>query len=123
VYGVSDNLDLTMFHGATLVQIRIGMHELQLHFDEPKASIQLECKWELCGPGNEIVDRSQERSQSPWDRDAYRLHVCLSRHVISTEVEPPKSISLRFEGGYTLRVFDDSDEFESFHIEPGGIHV
>ena len=99
------------------------MRKLQLHFDDPKACLQLECKWELCGPDNEMVDCSQERSQSPWDRDAYRLHVCLSRHVISTEIEPLKRISLGFDGGYTLRVIDDSEEGESFHIEPGGIHV
>jgi hypothetical protein len=30
---------------------------------------------------------------------------------------------LRFDNGYTLRVFDHSTQYESFSIQPGDIYV
>jgi len=43
--------------------------------------------------------------------------------VAGTEVDAPRSFALRFAGGEELRVFDDSDQFESFSIQPGDIFV
>jgi hypothetical protein len=43
--------------------------------------------------------------------------------VAASEVSAPAWFALRFEGGEVLRVFDDSPQYESFQIEPGGIIV
>jgi hypothetical protein len=61
--------------------------------------------------------------QLPGDRDAYRVHVLLNQAVTSVAVDPPDSITLTFESGATLTIWDDSPQYESFHIEPGGIHI
>jgi len=85
--------------------------------------ITVESAWELLGADGTIIDRSLDDDQLPSDRDAYRLHVLLGCRVVEAKAEPPKSISLTFEKGYTLRVIDDSEQYESFHIDPGGIHI
>jgi hypothetical protein len=43
--------------------------------------------------------------------------------VVDTEVSAPRWFALRFNGGEVLRVFDDSEQFESFSIQPGSIIV
>jgi hypothetical protein len=43
--------------------------------------------------------------------------------VDSGVVDPPRSFTLRFASGNRLIVFDDSEEYESFSIQPGDIFV
>ena len=128
MYGVPDDLDLVPFAGATLTQICIGAHEVQFHFTgsqpgETAPSINVESTWTLYDSTGAVVDRASREDQLPSDREAYRLHVLLSRKVTSTTVAPPRSVALVFGGGYTLRIFDDNADGESFQIHPGNIIV
>jgi hypothetical protein len=50
------------------------------------------------------------------ERDYYRVHALLSREVIGTEVDSPRSMALRFDGGFELRVFGENEGYESFQI-------
>jgi hypothetical protein len=47
----------------------------------------------------------------------------LGQLVVSSQIDPPRSFSLRFGNGLVLRVFDNSPQYESFSIQPGDIHV
>ena len=42
---------------------------------------------------------------------------------VGTEIDQPRSFALKFEGGDVLRVFDNSEQYESFSIQPGDIFV
>ena len=91
-----------------LYQVHLMPHQLNLVF-APDARFFIEGEW----------DR-----QHPWPRqEPYYWHRVLDRRVVGWSVSPPKSLALEFEGGLVLRLFDSSEQFESFLIEPGGIVV
>jgi len=110
MHGVLTDLDLTPFHGATLLQIAVGPYDLQLRFDS-SLSISIEGRWELCEPQGARSDSLD------------RLRTVAGRTVISTQVHAPTSIALVFDGGAELVIYDDSRDYESFSISPGGIFV
>lgn len=126
MYGVPHDLDLSRFLGATLIQVCLGEFEVQFHFQAASTAgsqdmlhIGVEGNWELCDDSGRIVDRAERNC----DREAYRLHRLLGHAVTATAVDAPQSFALRFDSGDELRVLDDSDQHESFSIQPGNIFV
>ena len=123
MYGVPTDLDLTGFHGATLIQIALAEHNLYFHFQEAEAgpvrSILVEGGWEVRAADGELVDQVQEHAT----REYYRVHRLLSQSVVGSSVDAPRSFALRFTSGLQLRVFDDSEQYESFAIHPGDVFV
>lgn len=118
MYGVPADLDLDRFRGATLVQVAIGANEVQFNF-QPYLNIGVEGIWEIRDSDNRVIDRAQPNGE----REAYRVHVLLGRAVVATRVNAPQSFVLEFDGGYRLEVFDSSEQYESFSIQPGDIFV
>jgi hypothetical protein len=118
MYGVPADLDLSFLRGAELIQVCLGLHQLQFHF-HPAGSISVEGGWVLLDASGARLDG---RHDGP-DRPPYQLHRLLGRCVAEFEVSAPGWFALQFEGGEVLRVFDDSAQYESFQIEPGGIVV
>jgi hypothetical protein len=114
------NLDLRFLLDATLVQVCIGPWDVQFHF-HPAGSIFVQGGWELRDHRGVIVDRSSEVQAA--EREPFLVHRLLGLRVASTEVSAPPWLALRFDGGQELRIFDDSDQFESFQIQPGSIIV
>ena len=127
MYGVPANLTLVMFDKATLIQICLGEFQLQFHFQNVEharpsltgLSISVEGCWELRDGSGETVDRGQSNAE----RESYKVHRLLGKQVVGTELAPPRSLALKFEGGHVLRIFDDSESWESFSIQPGNIFV
>ena len=118
MYGVPPNLDLSFLRGRSLTMVGIGEFQLQFHF-HPDGLISVEGKWELIGADGSELDRSRDNSE----RDEYRVHRLLGQEVVATELDPPQSFSLQFGNGMMLRIFDDSEQYESFSIHPGDIYV
>jgi len=118
MYGVPKNLDLRRFVGATLIQIGVGEFQLQFHF-HTGVSIGVEGGWELRNAAGEVVDQAMENRL----RSEYRVHRILGRDVVGTEIDPPRSITLDFDDGHRLQVFDDDEHYESFSIQPGDIYI
>ena len=118
MYGVPKDLDLSGFVGATLIQVCLGESQIQFHF-HPKGSFLVEGSWELVDTAGNPVDKVQDHS----DRDEYRVHRLLGQAVIAWAIDSPSSLSLTFRNGLTLRLYDDSEQYESFSIQPGDIIV
>ncbi len=118
MYGVPADLNLEFLHEAELIQVCLGLRQLQFHF-HPAGSISVEGAWELQDAAGVVIDGSRDVP----DRPPYQLHRLLGHRVVRYEVSAPKWFALWFEGGEVLRVFDDSPLYESFQIEPGGIIV
>ncbi|HKB03247.1 MAG TPA: DUF6188 family protein [Gemmataceae bacterium] len=118
MHGVPPGPDLSFLRGAELIQVCLGRHQVQFHF-HPAGQISVEGMWELLDPAGARIDQS---SDAP-DRPPYQFHRLLGLAVVSVEVSAPDSFALRFDGGYVLRVFDDSEQYESFQVQPGGIVV
>ena len=118
MYGVPPDLSLERFVGTTLVQVGLGEFQIQFHF-HPEGEIAVEGRWELRDQAGRLVDQAQATA----DRDVYRVHQLLGRKVTGARVDAPKSIALQFDSGHRLEVFDSSQEYESFTIQPGDIVV
>jgi hypothetical protein len=118
MYGVPADLSLERFLGATLIQVALGEFQIQFRF-RPEGEIAVEGRWELRDQAGRLVDQAQATAT----RDVYRVHQLLGRKVTASRVEAPQSIALQFDSGQWLRVFDSSQEYESFTIQPGDIFV
>ena len=46
MYGLSGSVDLTFLIGRTITQVAVGMHQVQLHFDD-YVSVSTECSFTL----------------------------------------------------------------------------
>lgn len=124
MHGVPADLDLSPFEGLTLTNIGLGPHDLRLAFTnypDPDRHLSIEATWELRGTDDEIIDRAD---------DAYGLrdtplhfHRIIGQEVTSSLVSAPDWIELGFGNGVRLRVYDDSEHYESFTIQPGDIVV
>ena len=118
MYGVPQGLDLTFLHDRELVQVCLGLYQVQFLFD-PDGALAVEGKWELRGADGSELDRG-----GPTPRTApYQLHRLLGQRITGTDIKPPDWIALRFENGEELRIYDSSKQYESFTIQPGDIVV
>ena len=126
MYGVPDDLDLSGFVDARLDEISLGASVIQFGFQPSGADDQLDAlrlsvegRWELTDATGSVIDHSMPNAE----REAFFLYRLLGQNVVATSVDAPSSIALRFDGGEVLRVFDDSDSYESFSIQPGDIFI
>ena len=118
MYGVRADIDLSFLHGAELVQICIGLHQVQFHFDTG-ASVSVQGEWHLTDTAGDELDRSHDEVGRP----PYQLHRLLGQAIIATNVAAPVSVALQFRNGDILRIVDSADNYESFEIQPGNIIV
>jgi hypothetical protein len=118
MYGVPADLPLHRFLGQECNQIGIARFQLQFHFSTA-GSIYTESRWEVCDSTGWVVDRAQDHAE----RHGYCVHKIIDSPVSRFVIDAPRSFTLFFENGYSLTVFDDSERFESFSIQPDGIYV
>ena len=122
MYGVPENLDLERFADFQLVMISLGPHRIRFHLQKDVqnyAEISAEGKWQIRDEGGEILDEFVPNDQ----RECYRVHRLLMLSIVDWRLNAPDWFEIEFEEGYKLRVYDDSDEYESFSIQPGDIFV
>ena len=118
MYGVPSHLPLDRFVGKDCTMIGIGQFQLDFTFQEA-GIISVFGRWELRDHTSRIIDQEHE----PNDRDCYRVHQIFGSQVIRYEIDAPTSFTLYFENGYVLTIFDDSEQYESFSIQPDGIYI
>lgn len=118
MYGVPTDLDLDIFTGAGLEQVCVGQFHVQFNFEGGR-SIGVEGRWQILGQlGDPFADVARGAIGT-----AVPFHPLLGQRVVGGSVHPPEWFELRFEGGFALRIFDDSEQYESFSIQPGDIFV
>lgn len=118
MYGVPENLDLAFLRDAELIQVCLGLYQVQFNFF-PEGSLSVMGEWELLAADGSEIDRSV---QPPRARP-FEFHRLLGQRIAGSLLSPPGWIALRFERGELLRVFDSSQQYESFSIQPGNIFV
>ena len=118
MYGVPKDLPLQRFVGDALFQIALGIDGIHLTFGH-SGTIAVEGHWQLVDASGSVVDRYHE----PEQRDACHLHGILNAIVTACRIDPPRSFSITFSTGHQLTVYDDSPQYEAFHIYPDDIHV
>lgn len=118
MYGVPHDLSLTFLHSAELVQVCLGIHQIQLHF-APVGSLNIEGSWRLVGADGVELDCNRKAPR----KEPYQLHRLLGKRVLNIAMRAPESIAIEFQGGEELQLMDDSSQHESFTIQPGNIVV
>jgi hypothetical protein len=125
MYGVPADLDLTALYGGRLDQLCLGPFDIQFRFSTGHR-ISVWGSWQLMDASGALLDGSvgavgdKPGNQS---RSSWRIRDLLSDTVDAVEVEPPRSLRLRFASGRTLILSDDSTDHESFSIHPGDVYV
>jgi hypothetical protein len=114
MYGVSEELPFAAFVGVECNMIALGRFQVQFHFG--RNSIFAEGTWELRDPAGKIVDRDIPHDQ----REAYYVHPIIDQSVRGFEIAVPVSFTLQFENGYTLTIYDDTPQYESFSMHVDG---
>jgi hypothetical protein len=116
--GVPEDLDLSGFSGLAVNMVCIDEAQVQIHFERDHF-VGIEGAWELIDSSGQVVG-GRVRGQSNPESKAELL---LGRRVLGHTVSPPDWFELQFEDGIALRVYDDSQQYESFSIQPGHIFV
>jgi hypothetical protein len=119
--GVPEDLDLSVFLDTLLVQLALGEYQIGFHF-QPEGYIGVEGYWELRSATGELIDQGKQRLESYATRD-FHVQTLLGHVVSDTDIDPPNSFTLVFDNGHRLTIFDDSEPYESFSIQPGNIFV
>ena len=121
MYGVPKDLPLQRFVGDSICQIAFGQHGIHFNFEKGGSICVDFGKWQIHDKSGAIVDESIEGLPSA--RQYYRVHVILGSEVTKFEIDAPRSFTLTFSSGHKLTVYDDSEQYESFSIEPDGIYI
>lgn len=118
MYGVPPDLPLDRFLGRDCTLIGIGRCEIRFMFPST-GDICVYSRWEVCDDSGRMIDRAREHAE----RSCYFVHKVIDSPVHRYVINAPKSFTLFFENGYSLTVFDDSEHYESFSIQPDGIYI
>ena len=118
MYGVPENLDLSGFSGLSVTLVCIAEAQVQIHFERDHY-VGIEGAWELIDSSGRVVG-GRGRGQS---NEESKAELLLGRKVLGVAVSPPDWFELRFDHGVALKVYDDSQQYESFSIQPGDFFV
>jgi hypothetical protein len=116
VYGLPPDLDLSFFHGKTLLQVCIGANQLTLSFDD-RVSITI---WSVFGyaPG-----KGPQRIYDDYRAAAGVVVRFIQETVVSAKGNAKGTLTLEFTGGGRFSVFDDSKQFESYQIKNADVLI
>lgn len=117
MYGVSKNLTLGRFVGATLIDVE-GTPCLYFHFSSDLL-IGVEGRWILRDERRELLCWHERQEE----QDLSKMHEIIGKVVAGYEIQAPHSFTLFFSNGFSLMIYDDSDRYESFYLQPGDVFV
>jgi hypothetical protein len=112
----SDIEHLSHLQHAKLIVLGVGEHQLQFGF-EPKKNVTVEGRCELLNDAAEVIDVWENGVRSA----VFRFLELLGHSVTDVTIDSPKSFKMMFSNGQSLRVVDNSDEYESFSV--GGLYI
>lgn len=118
MYGVSPDLDLRFLHGARLIQIGLGEHQLQFEF-HPTATVTVEGKWTHYDAVHLVLNDHTDLAH----RRPIQLHRLLGQCLVNVQLSVPDSLTLNFDSGDALELLDSNRDVESIQIEPAGIVI
>ena len=111
MYGIPKDLRLERLVGQEFNFIGLGRFQIQFHISSLVA-IQVEGRWELRDASGVLVDSQQEHGA----RATYCLHCIIDVPITRFTIDAPRSLTLFFESGHSLSIFDDSEHYESFSV-------
>lgn len=114
MYGLPEHFTLVSFRDATLVQVRMGQHQVQLWFDGNNRGVAIESRYAVQSPSGEI----EEFTDMP--AGAAALAALLGARLEHAAGTRDGTLTLSFATKAKVVVFDDSTHYESYQIHDGG---
>ncbi len=115
--GIPDKLDLSNMVGCRLDTVAMQEHQVTFQFDGG-SSIVVEGAMDVTLKDNIVARWKQEAGWSSID-----FQKCVGTTVARIVIPSKKELDLYLSGGWVLRFYDDSPQYESFHIYPQDIHI
>ena len=110
--GLSSSADLTPFVGREVLQLCVGIHQLQIHFDSHvSVMVESECRFRAPAAEDLRVDSYALAASS--------ICTLLGQQVRSASRTEQGGLLLRFTTDAELEVLNDSSHYESFQIHIG----
>jgi hypothetical protein len=110
VYRIPPDLDLEGLIGSDLAQICLGRYQVNLHFDG-RIIVQVESAIQVLETERVIAEWDQEMN---WSSAAFQRIV--NETVASWSVLDDRCLEIAFGNGLSLRLYDNSDQYESMQI-------
>jgi hypothetical protein len=115
--GIPDNLDLSNMIGSRLDAVALQEYQIVFQFDGG-SSIVAEGTMDVTLTGDIVAQWKQKEG---WSSVAFQR--CVGTTVERIAIPSKKELDLYLSDGWVLRFYDDSTQYESFHIYPQDIHV
>ena len=109
MYGLPQNTNLDFLKGETLIQACFGANDLILNFSG-NVSIAI---FSSVGLG---VDSENMKRHTVFEEAAGEILALLSKDVAAVSWTPNGTITLRFDNGNVIEIYDDSASFESYTV-------
>jgi hypothetical protein len=118
MYGVPEDLDLSLFHGLSVNFVLFGPAQVDFSF-WPDGLISVQGRCQLLNGAGQVIDEWAEGET----REVHRLHRLVGQEVVATRTGAPDWFTLHFANGLALRVLDDHPNYESVRIDPGNVVI
>ena|SRR5690348_1799074 len=115
MYGLKKEIDLSFLVGRELIQVAIGLYQVQFHFDEDVA-VSVEAEFRYFDGQDEWIWRQEPSSH----QIAARTVTMLGASITSLERSENGTLALMFSNGHRLTVLDSFKECESYDITRPG---
>ncbi len=115
--GLPSDFDAALFVGRTVEQVSFTENTISLRFD---AGLVLTIEGSFRHEA-EAGSALEELSEVPVESS--RLVMLAGRRIAKAEGRPDGTLILLFEGGQQLLCYDDSREYECYHIEQGTTRI
>lgn len=115
MYGLKKEIDLNFLTGRELIQLSIGVYQVQFGFDED-VRISVESEFRYFDGQAEWIWRPEPGSSSV----AARAVVLLGATIESIESKMDGTLTLAFSNQHRLAILDSSKEHESYDITRPG---
>ena len=111
MYGLREGLDLSFLNGRELIQVAIGVYQIQFGFDED-VRISVESQFSYFNGKDELIWKPEPGAA----QIACRTVALLGATIESFEGQENGTLSLVFSNRQRLTILDNSKEFESYDI-------
>lgn len=117
MYGLQANVDLSFFVGRTLGDISFSEHSIVLNFDgqkiEPRVSLGIQSAVSL-----KILD-GKKYEWEDFRQGASFLVALIGNTVAAVKGNVNGTLTIEFQEGSILEVYDNSKQYESYQIRLG----
>lgn len=112
MYKIPADLNLSFLIGKEITQLNVSRYVVVFKFD-PQGSIAIESEFEIIEGSNKIM----------WNQEVSQLDLPIKTlfqsKIVDYKVESEQCLVIILENDLSIRIFDHSEQYESFQIDDG----